>query len=1017
MHRWGARAAAGGLTGILCAAALVAPSTPAVAASGDFSLNLVASAPLSYSHLTGGGAFDDGTKGKGQDIVESLEAADFACGDVVTYLTKVGVANTTSAGTDGPQTIEIDYRFLMDTTGQSGAAIGEIVRVGVNYAPVSDLVTGEDTVDQGIVDDGGSVATLVSTTTTGTVFTAGATLHGTVRVTDLERAEQVVVRVDVRLVCRPGTTPTGNLQGAITGSRLTTVQGTVPVTPAQAISVGNQTVPFLQFGELRLPALDIQKTVTGAGGTCPGAESRSVAPGGSVTYCFVVTNPSDVTSAPGANLYDVSPITDDNHTPGDPSDDFLVHLSGLADLDGDGSADDLAPGATATAQVTRLVGPTTGTRTNTATVTGSTYPGDTTYRLTDSDTATLSVSGTPVTTPSIRTTKSVADADGDGVAELHEVLTWTVGVTNDGTTTLDDVRVSDPALGIVDEPCGTGPLAVGASRACFTRTQVVTADDLVAGEVANTATGSGQPPTGPRVSDPDTAAIPTEEPETGVADLVLEKSADRAVVDAGGVLTYTILVRNEGTAEARDVVVTDVLPSGTTLTSASAGCSAVGRTVTCELGSVPAGGSRSVTLTVAVASYAEGLSSHDHQLFVTKVESHLSLGGGASGELTTTCPSGMVATDGSVRMDAVDQGTGTFASGFVASSRVTADGTGWTGVVTNEATGQLQGKVNVVCASTTTVSGEGHSHPLVLTDPAGAAQADVALPVGTTEVEVTCEPGTLPVAPSFTLHAGRGVVTTRHPAVGSFVFVARMTEAGAGDFSVRCLSPELGEVDGHTHDLGWSELADSVTVPAGGTAAPRLTCPAGAKGVTAWADIDGVWMGSDPQPVTREFRFFNPGPGEVGATFGLLCLDVRSGGLEADVPLVNTASVTTSSTEDDPADNSDSAEVTVRSVSAAPRVVAAPGRSVVTVRIGALAPGAARVDLVAERRVRGTAVRRGTTLARSSTTLAVGEQTVALRLTAAGRATLARVDRARLVIRTADGTRRTLVVRLVSLRG
>lgn len=756
MSRWGARAAAGPLSGIVCAAALVAPSTPAVAASGDFSLNLVASAPYSYSHLTGGGAFDDGTKGKSHDIVESLEAADFACGDVVTYLTEVGVGSTSSAGTDGPQTIEVDYRFLGDTTGQSGAAIGEIVRVGVNYAPVADTVVGEDAVDQGIVDDGGSTATLVSTSMTGTIFTPGATLQGTVRVTDLEKAEQVVVRVDVRLVCQPGSTPTGNLQAAVTGARLTTVKGGVPVTPAQAINVGNQTVPFLKMG----------------------------------------------------------------------------------DLD----------------------------------------------------------------------------------------------------------------------------------------------------------TGTVDPP--------------------GVADLVVEKSADRAAVDAGGSVTYTITVRNEGTVEARDVVVTDVLPAGTTSTSGSAGCTAVGQTVTCELGTVPAGATRSVTLTVAVASYAEGASSHDHQLDVTKVESHLSLVGGASGELTTTCPSGMLATDGSVRMDAVDQGTGTFASGFVAASRVTAHGTGWTGVVTNEATGQLQGKVNVVCTSTTTVSGEGHAHPLVLTDPASATRTGVALPVGTTEVEVTCAPGDLPVAPSFTLDSGRGVVTTRHPAVGTFVFVVRMTEAGTGDFSVRCLSPELGEVDGHTHDLGWSELADSVSVPAGGTAAPRLTCPVGAKGVTAWADIEGVWMGSDPQPITRELRFYNPGSSEVTATFGLLCLDVRSSGLQADVPLLNTAAATTSSDEDDLADNSDSAEVTVRSVSAAPRVQTS-GRGAVTVRIGSLVPGDARVELVADRRVRGTAVGRGTTLARSSTVLAAGEQDVALRLTAAGRAALARVDRARLVIRTEGGDRRTLLVRLV----
>lgn len=1008
-----ARTVVGTVAVLVGGTALAAPTLPAAAASGDFSINLVASAPYSYDHLVGGGAFDDGTKGKSADIVESLEASDFACGDIVTYLTKVSVDNTTSAGNDGPQTIEVDYQFLMDTTGASGAAIGDIVQVGVNYAPVADLVAGEDTVDQGITDDGGSGASLVSTTRTGPLFTAGSKLLGTVRVSDLDRAEQVVVRVDVRLVCLPGSRPTGNLQGAVTAARLTTVRGTTAVTPPSAIGVGNQTVPFLQFGNLRMPELDIAKTVTGAGGTCPGTESRTVAPGGSVTYCFVVTNPSATTSPPGAALYDVSPITDDNHTPSDPTDDLTVHLSGLSDLDGDGAADDLAAGATATGQVLVPVGTTTGTRTNTATVSGSPFPGDTDYPLTDSDTASVTVAGTPVETPAITTHKSVTDAGGDGVAALDEVLTWTIGVTNTGNTTLTDVRVDDPVLGVLDEACGAGPLAPGESRTCFTRTQVVTAGDLVAGHVTNTATASGQPPTGPRVQDADTAAIPTEVPETGTAELVVDKTADSAWVDAGGSLTWTIEVRNDGEATARDVVVTDVLPVGTTFTSGSAGCTATGQTVTCSLGAVPSGETRTVTVTTEVASYAEDRDAHDHQLGVTKVESHLSLLGGETGTLTTTCPTGMVATDGSVRMDAVDQGTGTFASAFVSASRPTPDGTGWTGVVTNHATGQLQGKVNVVCVSTATVSGEGHTHPLLLTDPADATRAGVPLPVGTTEVAATCPAGTLPVAPGFTLHAGEGVVTTRHPAVETIVFVARMTTPGTGDVSVRCLAPELGEVDGHRHDLTWSELADAATVPAGGTAAPRLTCPDGAKGVTAWADLDGVWMGSDPQPVTREFRFFNPGTVDATATFGLLCLAVRSGGLEADVPLVNTASATTSSPEDDLTDNSDTADVTVRSVSAAPRAQA--GRSAVTVRLGALAAQPVRLQLVAARGVPGTGIRRGTTLARETTTLREGMQPVTLTPTPRARDALAagRIPRARLVVRTEDGERRTVLVRLV----
>ncbi|MDP3891150.1 hypothetical protein, partial [Nocardioides sp.] len=418
------------------AMAAAVPLAPAQAAGGDFSLNLVAAAPYSYDHLHGGGAFDDATKGKSADIVESLEAADFKCGDIVTYLTQVSVDDTTQASTDGPQTIEVDYEFLMDTTGQSGAAIGDITRVNVNYAPLVDLITGEDTVDQGIVDDGGSVATLVSETQTGPMFVSGSVLKGTVRVTDLERAEKVVVRVDVRLFCQPGSRPTGNLQGAVSGARLVAINGSVPVSPAATISVGNQTVPFLQFGNLRFPELAIAKTVTTASGTCPGAESVNIQSGDTVKYCYVVTNPS--TAAAGAPLYDLTWVTDDNRTPSIPSDDFTVSLTGLTDIDGDGQIDDLAAGGQAHGEkLVNIVASTTGTYTNTATVKGYTFSGDTSAPLTASDTASVNVTFIPA--PGILLTKTVTDSnDAGNTASLDEVLTYTFTVTNTGNVPLSD---------------------------------------------------------------------------------------------------------------------------------------------------------------------------------------------------------------------------------------------------------------------------------------------------------------------------------------------------------------------------------------------------------------------------------------------------------------------------------------------------------------------------------------------------------------------------------------------------
>src|SRR5436190_23971418 len=77
---------------------------------GDFSLDFVASAPFTYNHVTGGGAFDDRTIGKTSDVVESLEGGDFKCGDIVTYLVQISVAS----GAVGAQTVDLNFEFLSD---------------------------------------------------------------------------------------------------------------------------------------------------------------------------------------------------------------------------------------------------------------------------------------------------------------------------------------------------------------------------------------------------------------------------------------------------------------------------------------------------------------------------------------------------------------------------------------------------------------------------------------------------------------------------------------------------------------------------------------------------------------------------------------------------------------------------------------------------------------------------------------------------------------------------------------
>ena len=465
------------MASLLTALLLIAPA--AEAASGDFSINFVAAAPQSYNHLTGGGAFDDGTIGGGDDVVESLEGGDFSCGDIVTYFAEVTVDATAQAATDAPQTIEMNFSFLADTTGQSGVAIGDIVLVQVNYGTIEDLIAYENSVDDGIIDNGGSTATLIYENLTGPLFQSKSELHGTVELDDLEQNEVVVVRIDVKLFCDPGSNPTGNLAGALADARLTYIKGNDAV---ETISGGEQTIPFKQVGNICTPELSIKKTVTTACGSCPGLENLTVTAGDTVRYCYVITNPGSC-----APLYNVGVVDDSGTT--STGDDFTVTIStGLSDEDDDGFDDDLAAGGTATGEATVTLNE-VGTITNIATATGDDSIIEPTT-LEASDPATVIVKVPPTSPPPvIEVTKT---ADPTSVPETGGDVEFSIRVTNNGienvtinslSDTNFDLRVQCPdAQGTLLQPgetytCGFTGFISGNMGENHTNTVTVVASD------------------------------------------------------------------------------------------------------------------------------------------------------------------------------------------------------------------------------------------------------------------------------------------------------------------------------------------------------------------------------------------------------------------------------------------------------------------------------------------------------------------------------------------------------------
>jgi uncharacterized repeat protein (TIGR01451 family) len=86
---------------------------------------------------------------------------------------------------------------------------------------------------------------------------------------------------------------------------------------------------------------------------------------------------------------------------------------------------------------------------------------------------------------------------------------------------------------------------------------------------------------------------------THEGDLSLAATASPSPVADGASFTYTITVRNAGTTSVTGVSLAETLPAGVTYASASTGCTHAAGRVTCALGTLAGGATRTVTVTVS----------------------------------------------------------------------------------------------------------------------------------------------------------------------------------------------------------------------------------------------------------------------------------------------------------------------------------------------------------------------------------------------------------------------------------
>ncbi len=306
------------------------------------------------------------------------------------------------------------------------------------------------------------------------------------------------------------------------------------------------------------PAVTLLKTATVA----PVADQVNVKVGDVVTYSFRVTNSGNTTIASVV-------LTD-------PSDS----ASPVACSVGAG----LAPGASITCTGTTSHTITqadvdAGSRSDTASVTGTDSGGHTTAAATS--TATVSAVAAPAVT--LAKTATVAPVADQANVKVGDVVTYSFKVTNSGNTTITSLNLTDPSDSASPITC-VGGLAPGATVTCSgTTTHTITQADVDAGSRSDTAsvtgTDSGGHITAAATSTATVSAVAAPA-VTLVKTATVAPVADQANVKVGDVVTYSFKVTNSGNTTITSLNLTDPSDSASPITCV--GGLAPGATVTCS---------------------------------------------------------------------------------------------------------------------------------------------------------------------------------------------------------------------------------------------------------------------------------------------------------------------------------------------------------------------------------------------------------------------------------------------------
>jgi hypothetical protein len=338
-------------------------------------------------------------------------------------------------------------------------------------------------------------------------------------------------------------------------------------------------------------------------------------------------------------------------------------------------------------------------------------------------------------------------------------------------------------------------------------------------------------------------------------------------------------------------------------------------------------GRNSALLIALVAVFAMALSGSAfaaHDLKIYKVEKQVDLNSDDTG-VDLSCATGDIATDGMWRIDHADQDPDELGNVSFLAESVDVTEAYPSSIDTyhfrflKNAIGRAQAKVFLTCLGKKTYAADGHSHNIQTTPvvtPAwtatgwggGTVTATSGVP-GAGEAAWTTAPvasttpakyaATLCPSNSFVAQPGFKVIPSAGPASDPIQYTGRLNESDPNpamngwtwqvdlspDTSAKvafyglCIKRKVQTAAGENHKLvyRYDTATDSIASHAKKTS--RISCKDSYKAMVAGFRFTFgslYYLGMDPQPKSRDFRFLNPTGSSSTANLAAICLNYRT---------------------------------------------------------------------------------------------------------------------------------------------